>query len=186
MLNEKRPNTLVSYNFSSKKSEFDVYSIKIISFRFFVLIKNLISFFYMFLLRYQYFVGPKKFWPINKNLAHRFFSVQEKFTHWYKNPGYVTVLIYPTKKQVAKKSECSSCMSRSLLCIDVLHSKSRYGNKIIYSFQQEQNFCHALNNYYRFISHFHYSIQTIDQIFYTQNIFYLYIYLSKSKYFKCC
>jgi hypothetical protein len=48
MSNEKRPNTLLSYNFSSKKSEFDVYLIKIISFHFFVLIKNLISFFLCF------------------------------------------------------------------------------------------------------------------------------------------
>ncbi len=48
MSNEKRPNTLLSYNFSSKKSEFDVYLIKIISFHFFVFIKNLISFFYVF------------------------------------------------------------------------------------------------------------------------------------------
>ncbi len=82
MSNEKRPNTLLSYNFSSKKSGFDVYLIKRISFHFFV-----------FLLRYQYFVGPKKFWPININLAnfaHRFFSIQEKFAHWSKNPGYAT------------------------------------------------------------------------------------------------
>jgi len=49
----------------------------------------------MFFLRYYYFVGPKKFWPINKNLAHfdhRFFSIQEKFAHWSKNPGYATGL----------------------------------------------------------------------------------------------
>ncbi len=40
MSNEKRPNTLLSYNFSSKKSEFDVYLIKRISFHFFCVNKE--------------------------------------------------------------------------------------------------------------------------------------------------
>jgi len=28
----------------------------------------------------------QKFWPINENLVHRFFSTQEKFAYWSKNP----------------------------------------------------------------------------------------------------
>jgi len=42
MSNEKRPNTLLSYNFSSKKSEFDVYLIKIVSFHFFYVFVTLL------------------------------------------------------------------------------------------------------------------------------------------------
>jgi len=37
-------------------------------------------------LRYEYFAGP-----INKNFAHRSFSIQEKFVHWPKNPAYASV-----------------------------------------------------------------------------------------------
>jgi hypothetical protein len=45
----------------------------------------------------------KNCWSIYKNLAHfahRFFSTQEKFAHWSKNPGCATVVIHiPIQKK---------------------------------------------------------------------------------------
>ncbi len=87
----------------------------------FMSIKTLISCFFVFLLSYQYFVGPKSFQPMNKNLAHfvhHFFSMQGSL------PIGLKILVTPLNsvrevhQEIALKmlgrwicSSCQNCQS---------------------------------------------------------------------------